>query len=117
MADILIVDDSPQNCQLLEAMLKKCSHRIMHSYSGRDACSKAKTSHFDLIFMDIMMPVMDGIEAIGIIRKQGFRGKIIIVTADPSSKNALRGVKAGANGFLAKPITGNLCDIVSEFIS
>lgn len=114
MADILIVDDEPINCSLLEQLLKKCNHSTASCYSGKDACHEARMFHFDLIFMDIHMPDMDGIETIKNLRIQGYVGKIIIITADPKGENARQGAKAGANGFLAKPVQANICDVVKQ---
>ncbi len=116
MASILLVDDEPNNCSLLRQYLEKCKHKTSSSYSGKDALTKADKLHFDLVFMDIYMPGMDGIETIKRLRAQGFAGKIIVVTADPSSSNARESAKAGANGFLAKPIQVNVCDLVDEFV-
>ncbi len=116
MADILIVDDEPDNCFLLEQLLKKCNHKTTSCYNGADACNEAKMFHFDLIFMDIHMPIMDGIATIKRLRRQGYSGKIIIITADPKGANAIAGTKAGAEGFLAKPVTNKICDIVKQFI-
>lgn len=70
---------------------------------------------FDLIFMDLYMPRMDGFETIKRLRAQGYGGVIIIVTADPSGNNARQGIMAGANGFLAKPIV-KVCDVVAQFV-
>ncbi|MBF0133988.1 MAG: response regulator [Magnetococcales bacterium] len=120
MAKILVVDDEPQNCLLLEATLKRCPtpHASRSCYSGPDAITLADSWKPDLIFMDIHMPGMDGIETIQTIRNKGFAGKIVIVTADSRSQNARLGVKAGANGFLAKPIDfRNICNLVNQLMA
>jgi CheY-like chemotaxis protein len=116
MADVLIVDDEPNNCLLLEKLLKTGKYSSFSCYSGKDACEEAERQHFDLILMDINMPDMDGIETIKRLRNQGYLGNIIIVTANPSGSNAKLGAKAGANGFLAKPVQPNICEIVKQFI-
>ncbi|MBF0383260.1 MAG: response regulator [Magnetococcales bacterium] len=116
MANILIVDDDPNNCSLLAQHLEKCKHSTTSCYSGLDACKEARKSRFHLIFMDIHMPGIDGLETIKRLRAQGYSGKIVVVTADPSSANARQSTKVGGDGFLAKPIQVNICDIVQQFI-
>ncbi|MBF0194345.1 MAG: response regulator [Magnetococcales bacterium] len=117
MANILIVDDDPNNCSLLKQNLEKCKHTTISCYSGLDACKEAKKSVFDLVFMDIHMPGIDGLETIKRLRAQGFSGKIIVVTADPSSANARQSIKVGGNGFLAKPIQVDICEVAKQFLS
>ncbi len=116
MADIMIVDDEPNNCSLLEQYLARANHKTISCYSGMDACRKVRTSNFDLIFMDIHMPDMDGIATIRRLRLLGYTGKIIIVTADPRGENARAGAQAGANGFLAKPVMSNINEIIDQFV-
>lgn len=108
MKKILVVDDEPRNCMLMEAFLKRCPQKPVTKacFSGIEALSLVASWKPDMVFIDLHMPGMDGIEAIKGIRGQGFSGKIIIVTADSRSENAPLGAKAGANGFLAKPVDG-----------
>ncbi|MBF0110912.1 MAG: response regulator [Magnetococcales bacterium] len=119
VARILLIDDEPQNCLLLEALLRRCPHKhtAKSGYSGNDAITLAASWKPDLIFIDIHMPGLDGIATVKSIRDQGFAGKIVIVTADHRSENARMGAKAGANGFLAKPIDGkSICGLVDQFV-
>ncbi|MBF0138755.1 MAG: response regulator [Magnetococcales bacterium] len=119
MAKILIVDDEPINCLILEKFLTEAGkgHDAKSCESGAEAIQLAASWNPDLIFMDLNMPGMDGITAITNIRKQGYTGKIIIVTANHSSQNARLGAKAGANGFLAKPVDGkNITSVVESIL-
>jgi len=119
VAKILVIDDEPPNCMLMEAFLKRCPHKhtTKACYSGADAIAMAESWKPDLIFIDIHMPGLDGIATVKSIRDKGFPGKIIIVTADHRSENARMGAKAGANGFLAKPVDGkNICSLVEQFV-
>lgn len=119
MAKIMVVDDEPPNCMLLEAFLKRCprKHLTKACHSGAAAITLADSWKPDLVFIDIHMPGMDGITAIKSLRDRGYLGKVIIVTADHRSENARLGAKAGANGFIAKPIDGkNVCNLVNQFV-
>ncbi|MBF0422876.1 MAG: response regulator [Magnetococcales bacterium] len=108
MSKILVVDDEPQNCLLMEAFLKRCPQKPVTKscYAGAQAVALVGSWKPDAIFIDLHMPGMDGIDTIKAIRAAGFTGRIIIVTADHRSENARLGSKAGANGFLAKPVDG-----------
>ncbi|MBF0421221.1 MAG: response regulator [Magnetococcales bacterium] len=119
MAKIVIVDDEHENCLVMDGILKHCTHKHITKYccSGADAVSLVASWKPDLVFMDISMPVMDGFTAIENIRRQGYTGKIIIVTADHRSENARHAAKSGANGFLAKPVDiKSVCSIVDQFV-
>jgi CheY-like chemotaxis protein len=103
-AKVLIVDDIWTNLVVAQGLMSPYNMTIMVSTSGADASSQVADTDFDIIFMDHMMPDMDGIEATAIIRKQGFTKPIIALTA-----NAVRGVdvmfkEAGMDDLLVKPI-------------
>lgn len=120
MSKILIVDDEPINCLILEKFLGEPGKGYVPKscLSGTEAVQLAASWKPDLILMDLNMPGMDGITTIDTIRGQGYTGKIVIVTANHSSQNARLGAKAGANGFLAKPVDGkNILRIVESTLS
>ena len=104
---VLVVDDNAMNRKLALAMLKFYNFDLYGAASGREAIELVKQHDFDLIFMDHMMPEMDGIEATGIIRKEcGEAAKKAVIIA--LTANALQGAKEEylANGFedfLSKP--------------
>ena len=72
--------------------------------NGHDALDKVETNDIDIIFMDVQMPVMDGLEATSILRERGYKTPIIAITAaaDPNDKKAA--FRAGMDDFLVKPI-------------
>jgi signal transduction histidine kinase/response regulator RpfG family c-di-GMP phosphodiesterase len=106
-AKILIVDDNEFNIKVAEGLLGLFKITPQKALSGREAIELAKNNDYDLIFMDHMMPEMDGVEATGIIRKLGDKHKktpIIALTA-----NALQGAREmflsnGFDDFVSKPI-------------
>ena len=121
-ADILVVDDNPMNLVVFENLLKETKVKIDKAGSGKEALELTKNKKYDIVFMDHMMPEMDGIECFHHIREQA-DGKnndtpVIILTA-----NALQGAREeylaeGFTDFLKKPIEpGELEAKVSENLS
>ena len=116
---ILLVDDNEINIRVCEGLLKPYKIRVRSVQSGQEAIELARTGRYDLIFMDHMMPGMDGVEATRIIRssENSYRNTIIALTA-----NAISGVddyykEEGFDGFLAKPIEQDKLDeILRKFI-
>ncbi|MBP3475053.1 MAG: response regulator [Lachnospiraceae bacterium] len=107
-AKILIVDDNKVNLKVAEGLLRPYHMNVETADSGSRAIEMVQNEHFDLVFMDHMMPVMDGVDATKIIRElQGeYFQKVAIVAL---SANAVRGARemfleAGMNDFVAKPI-------------
>jgi two-component system, sensor histidine kinase and response regulator len=106
---ILVVEDSPDNQLLVKAYLKSKPYKVDIAENGRIACDKVTVGHYDLILMDIHMPVMDGYTTTMAIRewekKQGIPPTpILAVTACAYSEDKRRIMAAGCNGVLAKPI-------------
>lgn len=103
---ILVVDDQPQNIELLEAHLTPQGYEIKTATNGEDALKIIAGHAIDLILLDVMMPGMDGFEVTREIRKMdGFRQlPIILVTALKESEDRVRGIDAGCDDFLTKPI-------------
>ena len=104
-AHLLIVDDDADNCFLMEQMLKK-QYRVTSVNSGEDALVQLEHTHFDAILLDIMMPKMNGMELLKMIREQVqiTTLPIIMVSALSNSKHVAEGLKLGANDYITKPI-------------
>jgi len=102
---ILIVDDELPNRELLEALVTQFGHETELAKDGFEAMAMLKLG-FDLVLLDLMMPGMDGFEVIRRIRGESESNDvpIILVTSLSSKEDRLRGVEAGANDFVAKPI-------------
>ena len=105
---ILVADDNPVNCRLAAIMLERAGHEISIAKDGAEAIERLQAETYDLVLMDIQMPVLDGLEAARRIRALNDRNKatvpIIAVTA-----NAMRGddkpcYEAGMSGYITKPI-------------
>ena len=105
---ILVVDDSQDNHILIKAYCKELKDEIVHVNNGLEAVNMAKSKKFDLIFMDIEMPVMDGYTSIKRIREleeyQIGNTEIVFLSAHSSESDVKNGFDNGANSFLKKPI-------------
>ncbi len=100
---ILVVDDSDINRRVISLMLKKLGHQAYTAENGAEAIEALEHRYYDLVLMDIEMPVMDGFEATRIIRNRWNQNlKIIAVTALTDCRDAC--LEAGADDFLPKPL-------------
>lgn len=103
---ILIAEDHPVNQQLMQAYLKKRGYVPDIALNGEEAVRAVLSNHYDLVFMDIQMPIMDGIEATGIIReKLGLTPIIIAATAFARDEDKMMCLSAGMQDFISKPIS------------
>ena len=103
---ILIVDDEEPNLRLLSSLLGALGYHTEVARNGTEAIKKTKTYRPDLILLDIMMPDMDGFEACELLKADAETANIpvVIVTALSDRDSKLKGLNAGANDFLTKPI-------------
>ena len=107
-ARILLAEDDAVNQLVVAAMLEKMGCRVDIVASGDAACSAAAQQHYDLIFMDCHMPVMDGFEATRRIRSEvesgGMRTPIIALTADALAGDRERCLESGMDDYMTKPV-------------
>lgn len=105
---ILAVDDNPANLKLLTVMLEDHGFAVSQAENGIKAVAQARDQRFDLIFMDIQMPEMDGIEALRTIRANPINTNtpVIAITAHALSGERDAMVAAGMNDYVTKPISG-----------
>ncbi|MNK92412.1 Autoinducer 2 sensor kinase/phosphatase LuxQ [compost metagenome] len=105
---VLAVDDSPDNRELIKTLLKSSGLEITEAESGEKALNQASTQHFDLILMDIQMPGLDGYSTLLELRKRGFQGPVIALTAHAMKEDKDRALAAGFDDHLTKPINSKL---------
>jgi two-component system cell cycle sensor histidine kinase/response regulator CckA len=105
-ARVLIVDDEPQNRQLLQVMLAPEGYLVVTAASGEEALAVVKQTPPDLVLLDIMMPGLDGYEVVAKIKADPTTRNIpvILVTALEDRSSRMRGLNAGAEDFLTKPV-------------
>ncbi len=102
--EVLLVEDSPDNQFLIRQMLAKSGARISVENDGEAGVKTALSKKFDVILMDIQMPVMDGHEAVRTLRKAGYSAPIVALTAHAMKEERELAVKSGFSHFLTKPI-------------
>jgi len=104
---ILVVDDERDLLDLIEYNLKKEGFKVFKAENGEEGISKAKEHRPDLILLDIMMPKMDGLEAVEIMRKDDDLKKtpIIFLTARSDEKTEIDGLNKGGDDYITKPIS------------
>jgi CheY-like chemotaxis protein len=117
---VLIVEDEKINAMVIEAMLGKIGHDVHLADNGRQALQKAGQQEFDLIFMDIQMPELDGLETTQAIRttalERNRRVPIIALTAHAMKGDRERFMAAGMDGYLVKPVDINrLLEVLERF--
>lgn len=103
---ILVAEDNPINQTLAEMVLSKLGYKIELAGNGKEALQKIAASPFDLVFMDVQMPEMDGLEATESLRKQdSLRQPIVIaMTAFAMQSDKEKCMDAGMNDYISKPI-------------
>jgi len=119
MASILIVDDNLVNQKLMQAIVRSVGHQSAVAGNGQEALDMVLMQRFDLILMDLMMPVMDGFEATMAIRKVPACRElpIIAVTANTLVGSRERALSVGCNGYISKPYTKqDLLQIMNEWL-
>lgn len=104
---ILVADDHPVNRRILETLLGPLGHQVTGVDNGQEAVDQAMMTSFDLVIMDVNMPVMDGLAAIREIRRQNGPNRetpIVVLSASARGEDHQLGLDAGADAYLAKPI-------------
>lgn len=112
---ILVVDDAADNRLLVSRFLTIAGADVRAAASGAEGISEAVKSHFDVILMDIQMPVMDGYEAVMHLRSTGYPRPIVALTAHAMPSERKRCLAGGFNAYLTKPIVRQqLLETVAE---
>lgn len=104
--DILIAEDSKVNQMVLKTILEKAGHRVTVVDNGHEAVNIIEQQQipFNLVLMDMSMPILCGIEATKQIRKNNFNIPVIAITANAMNEDREKCIQAGMNDFLIKPI-------------
>jgi two-component system, sensor histidine kinase and response regulator len=101
---VLVAEDNSVNRVVVGAMLKKIGCVVDFAENGAEAVAKAKLGPYDMIFMDCLMPEMDGWTATLEIRRRDSRTPVVAITANATSDDRSRCMKVGMNDYLSKPL-------------
>ena len=106
---VLLVEDHEINRKLAEIMLQRMGYRYAVAADGQQALDLLAQEHFDVVLMDVMMPVMDGLTALRALRAReavsGLRTPVLMVTAHAMTGDKERFIAAGADGYVSKPMS------------
>lgn len=112
----LVVDDNKVNLMMMEVIMKNLGFKVDFANNGKEAVAKCEETDYDLVFMDLQMPEMDGIEATTVIKEQKSEEDfpaIVALTANAFPEDKKACLDAGMIDFLAKPVT---IDAIKAFI-
>ncbi len=102
---LLFAEDETDLREVVTAYLEYQGYQVIAVSNGREAVEKAKSDTFDTIVIDVMMPEMDGISAIRLIRETGNTTPAIFLTAKAEVSDRIEGLDAGADDYLTKPFS------------
>jgi DNA-binding response OmpR family regulator len=101
---ILIVDDDADLREsLTEQLALHDDFTTLMAGTAAEAMAKARSEHIDLVILDVGLPDMDGRDACKVMRKNGFKGPIVMLTGQVSDADTILGLNSGANDYVAKP--------------
>ena len=108
LLNILVAEDNAVNQRVVKALLERRGHTVVLADTGVAALEKAAQAQFDVVLMDVQMPEMDGLTAIGFLRERdarsGVHTPIVVLTAHAMQGDRERFLAAGADGYVTKPI-------------
>ena len=107
MAKILIIDDERAIRRALREILEFEGFEVAEAENGKEGCEKAKANVYDIIFCDIKMPEMDGMEVLEALHKEQIDAPIILISGHGSIDTAVHAIKKGAFDFIEKPLDLN----------
>lgn len=101
---ILLVDDDAELRETLtEQLAQQREFDVAAAETANDALKAVREKNFDLMILDVGLPDMDGREAVKLLRKEGFKSPILLLTGHDTEADEIMGLEAGANDYLTKP--------------
>ena len=101
----MVVDDEKQICQNVEKILSKNNYEVIRATSAKEALEKMAKDSFSLLISDIVMPEMNGLEFLKLVKKEWPLTKAVMMTAYASTDTAVKAIRLGALDYLSKPFT------------
>jgi two-component system sensor histidine kinase/response regulator len=103
-SSVLVVEDNAVNREVLAVFLRRCNYDVVEAVDGVDALGKLCEDAFDLVLMDVHMPVLDGISTMRVMKERGYSVPVVVLTADVTDENRVQCKEAGATAVMFKPI-------------
>ena len=116
---MLVVDDAEDIRVILSKLLQSRGHEVLTGVTGKDAVKILVEDRIvvDLILLDVMMPEMDGFEALSRVRERGINVPVIMLTAKSTDADIIKGYQVGADYYIAKPFRNEtLLNIIDYLI-
>jgi len=115
---VLVAEDTVTNQKLVKVLLERMGLEVTTAVDGAEAVEKGLAQAFDLIFMDIQMPKMNGYEAAKALRREGLTTPIVALTANAMKGDDKKCIEAGCDDYLSKPIDGkSLLQMIRKHLS
>ena len=99
---LLLVDDDVELCGLMKEYFTSHGHTLDYVHNGRDGMARALTGNYDLVILDVMLPVLDGFEVLRQVRRKSAI-PVVMLTARTERRDRVAGLDAGADDYLPKP--------------
>lgn len=100
---ILLIEDNKTLCQTIARHIIKAGYTLDYTYDGKEGLEYIKSHGYDLVILDCMLPSLNGIDLLKIIRHKGIQTSVIIITALSDVDDRVNGLDAGADDYLTKP--------------
>ncbi len=111
---VLVVDDEKGLRDMLSYTLRRRGFEVSVAEDGKQGVAAARAADFDVVICDVMMPGMNGVDVLEILKRERPEVEVIMVTGFPSDETAARSAELGAFGYLAKPYElMALCALIS----
>ena len=115
---VLLAEDNENIQRLITLYLTKMGIQVSHAENGAVAVTLAQEGNFDLILMDMQMPVLAGVDAVLELRDNGYRKPIVALTANATHEDRRQCLEAGCQDFLSKPVTRErLYHMLSQYLT
>ena len=117
MASVLLVEDDEYISRMISLRLAMRGHETEIAVNGQEGVDKALAGNYDLLLMDMHMPVMDGHTATILLRNQGYKGLIVAVTASVMCAETDKAIESGCDDYISKPITEDFEDRIEKLLT
>jgi CheY-like chemotaxis protein/anti-sigma regulatory factor (Ser/Thr protein kinase) len=104
VSNILVVDDDSATRRLLESVLTKAGFTVVAAVDGREGVDHLRSRSFDLVFLDVWMPHMNGLEVLELMRKEQITARVVVFTSDTTPETILHAVRQQAYRYMQKPV-------------